>query len=427
MNKDNAYNDNEPKPAVEKSLLFAGKILRLCRNLFLQKEFNSLPLVLSAALLILVSASACYAVTGAGLQPQISAVLGRNAEIRQTGAQEELTCRAALNAVFEASGFSWELSLLKNFEEMPEWQGHDSVIDLARLFTPKIPEELVANPDAAISEQQCKTLMNWLAQCKKGCSVRISFTHPFGPQLRLLRQNLGNPAVDNNNGTLQDKPLFSATVVFDLKDFRGRLAFAKTFGGSEKIALSTMAEETYGTVVAVNGGYSHDEKPIGILKNEGVTIWGTPWPGRSGICWNDDGAVRFADGSSTDWFTTPEAKTFAQALQAGPRLLKNGQPCKGDEKLEDKIIRDRCPRSIIGTDGNKLYLTVIDGRNNMHSSGTTIEETKACCAALGMKDALNLDGGGSSSLWWMGRTVTLPSNGGVERTLPYGILFTRPE
>ena len=39
MNKDNAYNNSEPNPAVEKSLLFAEKILRLCKDLFLQKEF----------------------------------------------------------------------------------------------------------------------------------------------------------------------------------------------------------------------------------------------------------------------------------------------------------------------------------------------------------------------------------------------------
>ncbi len=390
-------------------------------------QFNSLSLALSAALLLLVSASSCYAVTGADLQPQISAVLGSSAEIQPAGAQEELTCRDALNAVFEASGFSWELSLLKSFEEMPEWQGKDSVIDFAKLFTPKIPEELVADPDAAISEQQCKTLMNWLAQCKKGCSVRVSFAHPYGGELRLFRKNLGNPSINNNDGTLQDKPLFSATVVFDPKDFRGRIALAAKFGGPEQTALSTMAEETYGAVAAVNGGYFFHDRPVGVLKNEGITIWGTPWPDRSGICWNDDGTVRFVDGSNTDYFTTPEAKSFAQALQAGPRLLKNGQLCKGDDKLTDKIIRDRHPRSIIGTDGNKLYLTVIDGRSNIHSSGATIEETKAHCLALGMKDALNLDGGGSSSLWWMGRTVTLPSNDGAERPIPYGILFTRPE
>ena len=39
MNKDTAYYGSEPNPVVEKSLLFAEKILKLCKVLFLQKEF----------------------------------------------------------------------------------------------------------------------------------------------------------------------------------------------------------------------------------------------------------------------------------------------------------------------------------------------------------------------------------------------------
>ena len=39
--------------------------------------------------------------------------------------------------------------------------------------------------------------------------------------------------------------------------------------------------------------------------------------------------------------------------------------------------------------------------------------------------SLNLDGGGSSAIWWRGRLVTLPA-GGRERPLPYAILFGVP-
>ncbi|MEG1913264.1 MAG: phosphodiester glycosidase family protein [Cloacibacillus sp.] len=44
-----------------------------------------------------------------------------------------------------------------------------------------------------------------------------------------------------------------------------------------------------------------------------------------------------------------------------------------------------------------------------------------------MKEALNLDGGGSSSLWWRGMTFTLPSNAkDMERPIPYAILMFEP-
>ena len=186
---------------------------------------------------------------------QLSAVLGYDAVNAAQDSGEQLTCREALSSVFEAAGFGWEMSLLENFEQMPEWGGSDSVTDLAKLFSPAVPADIAANPDSQLSDEQCTHLLDWLQQCKKGCSVHISFAHRYGPQLQLLRKNLGNPTVKNNEGSLQDKPLFSATAIFDPKDFRGRIALAGKFGGPEKIALADMADGTYGAVAAINGGY----------------------------------------------------------------------------------------------------------------------------------------------------------------------------
>ncbi len=60
----------------------------------------------------------------------------------------------------------------------------------------------------------------------------------------------------------------------------------------------------------------------------------------------------------------------------------------------------RHPRAAIGTDdqGN-IYYVVIDGRFAGKADGASIHETASICKLLGMTDALNLDGGGSSTLW----------------------------
>ncbi len=79
--------------------------------------------------------------------------------------------------------------------------------------------------------------------------------------------------------------------------------------------------------------------------------------------------------------------------------MKNGRRSNDNEKLSDIIINQRHPRSIIGTVGNKIYLTVIDGLNNKHSCGTIIEETNAYNTVLGIKETFNFVGEGSSSLW----------------------------
>ena len=60
----------------------------------------------------------------------------------------------------------------------------------------------------------------------------------------------------------------------------------------------------------------------------------------------------------------------------------------------------RHPRAAFGTDdeGN-AYLLVIDGRFKGKADGATIYETAYICHMLGMTNAINLDGGGSTTLW----------------------------
>lgn len=58
------------------------------------------------------------------------------------------------------------------------------------------------------------------------------------------------------------------------------------------------------------------------------------------------------------------------------------------------------PRTAAGFSSNRrrLLLVVIDGRQAGYSVGTTIRETAAIMRDLGARDAVNLDGGGSSAL-----------------------------
>ncbi|MFG1819757.1 phosphodiester glycosidase family protein [Kribbella sp. NPDC049174] len=86
---------------------------------------------------------------------------------------------------------------------------------------------------------------------------------------------------------------------------------------------------------------------------------------------------------------------------------------------------DRNPRTIAGTtrDG-KILLATIDGRQTT-SVGTTMDETAAVANALGMHDAINLDGGGSTAMALQdGTLVNHPSGtGGAERAVGDAIVF----
>jgi exopolysaccharide biosynthesis protein len=65
-------------------------------------------------------------------------------------------------------------------------------------------------------------------------------------------------------------------------------------------------------------------------------------------------------------------------------------------------------------DGGLLLVTV-DGRRPGWSAGVTLREGARVMRSLGARDALNLDGGGSTSMAVRGRLANLPSDPGGER------------
>lgn len=92
-------------------------------------------------------------------------------------------------------------------------------------------------------------------------------------------------------------------------------------------------------------------------------------------------------------------KKYRDVMAAGPVLLKGGVPAR-QEWPNQSFYYKRHPRTLVGvTADNWVYLIVIDGRFPADAVGTTIPETVAVAQMFGLYDALNLDGGGSSTLW----------------------------
>ena len=94
-------------------------------------------------------------------------------------------------------------------------------------------------------------------------------------------------------------------------------------------------------------------------------------------------------------------------LASGPLMLEGGELYSW-ENCEKSFIVTKHPRSAIYTtkDGKTVFLTV-DGRSRGNAIGVNIPELAHLIAALGGEDAMNLDGGGSTTLWMEGA----PDNG----------------
>lgn len=117
------------------------------------------------------------------------------------------------------------------------------------------------------------------------------------------------------------------------------------------------------------------------------------------------------------------------AISGGPMLVRNGEIVDDGENegFAKDFLEGRHPRTIIGrTAEGDLVFVAIDGRQKM-SVGATIQETAEILRNMGCRDALNLDGGGSTCMNIFGLKVNRPSDKTGERPVANGIVFYGPK
>ena len=75
------------------------------------------------------------------------------------------------------------------------------------------------------------------------------------------------------------------------------------------------------------------------------------------------------------------------------------------------MVHVRHPRTALGWNREALFLVVVDGRQIDVSVGMTFPELADYMLKLGCDEAMNLDGGGSTTLWYFGSVKNSPSEG----------------
>ena len=135
-----------------------------------------------------------------------------------------------------------------------------------------------------------------------------------------------------------------------------------------------------------------------------------------GVCWRDGVCVKssfsredcnvFVISTDNEAFclTTEEYAQFKAdgkireaVCGRSTLLLKNGEQL--DQSGNTMPVAKMEPRTAIGVsqDGKEVYLMVVDGRNFYYSNGADLLDLMNLMSACGASDALNLDGGGSST------------------------------
>lgn len=115
----------------------------------------------------------------------------------------------------------------------------------------------------------------------------------------------------------------------------------------------------------------------------------------------------------------------------GPRLVEKGRNCAIEanrrEHMSPAFATDRHPRTALGllADGKTLVLVVVDGRQADRSIGINLSNLADYMISLGCVEAMNLDGGGSSTMVIRGELANFPSDASGARAVTNALLLRR--
>lgn len=250
------------------------------------------------------------------------------------------------------------------------------------------------------------------------------FDNRVAAQLGRPTRSIVSPNIDLKLYQFSDPNYKGYALKVNLKtDNAMKMALAKDKIGNSETTLD--AVRRLGAVAGVNaGGFADDSGgrryPLSNTIQGGKFVYGFE-PSHDNLAFvglsTDRKLIggRFTSQAELDKLKPSFGATFV------PILLQNG--AKQIIPAQWQNSPRRAPRTVIGNFRNdQLLVIVADGYDERGGSGATLMELQDRLAALRIRDAYNLDGGGSSSLVVEGQVINKPSDGRL-RLLPTNFLF----
>ena len=195
-------------------------------------------------------------------------------------------------------------------------------------------------------------------------------------------------------------------------------AFANDSFGENITQTTSEIAAAHNAIFAVNGDY-YGFRDTGIVIRNGVVY--RDEGARQGLAFYRDGTVKVYDETSA----TAEqlvADGVWNTLSFGPAIVQDSRIVDGIEDVEvdtnfgNHSIQGEQPRTAVGLIGtNHLVFVVVDGRSPGYSAGVTMKGLAQIMKDLGAQTAYNLDGGGSSTMYFNGSLVNNPLGANRER------------
>ena len=219
-----------------------------------------------------------------------------------------------------------------------------------------------------------------------------------------------NISVNLSETTVNNTQVYVADITLSSSDYL-KTAFAQNAYGTNVTAKTSVTAADNNAILAVNGDY-YGANSTGYVIRNGVVYRDTVREDSS----NGDLAI-YKDGSFKgiyeDQISAEQLVNdgVVNLLAFGPALVENGEIVV-DTNTEVGQAMTSNPRTAIGIiDENHYIIVVSDGRTS-ESEGLSLYQLAEVMKSYGAKTAYNLDGGGSSTLYFNGQVINKPTTGG---------------
>ena len=219
-----------------------------------------------------------------------------------------------------------------------------------------------------------------------------------------------NISVNLSETTVNNTQVYVADITLSSSDYL-KTAFAQNAYGTNVTAKTSVTAADNNAILAVNGDY-YGANSTGYVIRNGVVYRDTVREDSS----NGDLAI-YKDGSFKviyeDQISAEQLVNdgVVNLLAFGPALVENGEIAV-DTNTEVGQAMASNPRTAIGIiDENHYIIVVSDGRTS-ESEGLSLYQLAEVMKSYGVKTAYNLDGGGSSTLYFNGQVINKPTTGG---------------
>lgn len=197
-----------------------------------------------------------------------------------------------------------------------------------------------------------------------------------------------------------------------------------TLVGSNITATTSSMAESAGASLAINGDY-YGARSSGYVIRNGELLRSTKASDSQEdmVLWSDGSMTIINEGD----YTAQELldKGAVQVLSFGPGLIIDGEISVDSNDEVGKAMASN-PRTAVGYLGENHYILVVaDGRTSA-SEGLSLLQLAEFMQTLGVSQAYNLDGGGSSTMYYNGEIINNPTtNGSVSERKVSDILYVK--